>query len=189
LELICEESDVNNQIEFILRFLKNNLPLIIAVSAFVLSFYQFIDAKIKHRVKLHILIDNAQCSVKDQDESNLLLSITIVNKSDSPLNITHIYFIDKDKEYLCSLKKQWSGEHYYPEFPETDIPRTERIFSTDFPITLQPNDAKSELVRFSVLSYISVKKHDIVKLRIATNKKAIICKLECCDDKQDLTYL
>lgn len=180
---------MNKLIEIILQFLHNNLQLIIAVSAFVLFLYQFIDTKIKHGVKFYIQIDNAQCFVEDQNISNLLLSITIVNKSNSSLNITHIYFIDKDKEYLCFLKKQWSGEHYYPKYPETDIPRTERIFSTDFPITLQPNDAKSELVKFSVPNHINVKKHDIVRLKIATDKKVIICKLRCCDDKQDLTYL
>lgn len=189
LDHYSEESDVNNQIKIILQFLYNNWQPITTILALVLSLYQLIDTKVKHRVKFYIQIDNAQCLVKDQDVSNLLLSITIVNKSVLPLNITQIWFTDKNKEYLCSLKKQWVGEHYYPIFPETDIPRTERIFSTDFPITLQPNGAKSELVKFPVPCHVNVKKHDIVQLKIATNKKVIICESECCDDKLDLTYL
>ena len=115
--------------------------------------------------------------------------MTIVNKSDAPLNITQIYFIDGKTEYLCYLKKQWSGEHYYPVFPETDIPRTERIFSANFPLALQPNDAKSELIRFSITSNISIKKEDIIKLKIVTSKRTIVREIECRDDRQDLIHI
>lgn len=68
------------------------------------------------------------------------------------------------------MNKTWSGEHYYPQFPETDIPRTERIFSAQFPISIQPNGAVSELIRFESDENISIM-NDFLILEISTNKK------------------
>lgn len=88
-----------------------------------------------------------------------------------------------------SYKKSWCGERYYPQFPETDLPRTERIFSSEFPLNIQQNGANNVLVKFETDSLIEIKKHDQVTLKILTNKKESVVKVVCLDDKKDLTYL
>lgn len=72
--------------------------------------------------------------------------------------------------YSCALTHRWIGERYYPKYDETDIPITERIFSADFPISLQPYQGTFEFVLFDVPADIELD-DDFVTLKIITNKK------------------
>ena len=111
----------------------------------------------------------------------IILWFNIINKSSSPLTITGLNYYDGNKKYFCMIRKQWIGEHYYPQFPETDIPRTERIFSANFPICLQPNDARFEVIKFELPQREDIiKKGNIVTVEVITDKHKKDKKLICC---------
>lgn len=65
--------------------------------------------------------------------------------SSSPLIITRMYV----NEVQCYLTHQFVGEHYFPHFPESDIARTERILSTDFPINIVANSGVMHKIIFN----------------------------------------
>ena len=62
-----------------------------------------------------------------------ILTLMIWNNSSAPLTITRMSINDVN----CLIKHQWVADRYYPNFPENDIPRTERELSPDFPITME----------------------------------------------------
>ncbi len=178
--------------EKMLEFIKENeatIAITLSIASLVLALAQLICNKLKAREKFEILLNNVQ-----QDNigeiTSLLLSITIINKSSSPLTITGFNYYDGNKKYFCTIRKQWIGEHYYPQFPETDIPRTERVFSANFPICLQANDARFEVIKFELPQRKEcIMKGDVVELEVMTDKHGRDKSLICLDDKADLTYL
>ena len=165
------------------------IATVISIISLLIALIQAVGSKLSKRENYTVQIDNVQQFVQQQ-ECSLLISITIINHSISPLNITRIYYCDKSGEHLCRLKKTWCGEHYYPKFPETDIPITERVFSADFPLAIEPHGAKSELIKFELpQEEKKITKNDTVKLRVITNKSKKVLSLTCLDNKEDLTYL
>ena len=169
-------------------YIRNNIDTIISVLALSLTLWQYISGLIKRRENYKVKIDNVQTAQTGR-KNFVLLSMTILNNSASNLNITRMYLVEKKQQFLCHIKKSWCGERYYPQFPETDLPRTERIFSSEFPLNIQQNGANNVLVKFETDSLIEIKKHDQVTLKILTNKKESVVKVVCLDDKKDLTYL
>ena len=89
-----------------------------------------------------------------------------------------MHFINKNDRVLCNLNKTWSGEHYYPKFPETDISRTERIFSAQFPISVQPNGAASVLIRFESINDFVISDH-LLKVEVSTSKTVRKILIKC----------
>ncbi len=142
-----------------LDYMKNNISTIISILALVLTLVQYICGLIKNRESYKMLVDNVQVTQRGK-KSFVLLTMTILNNSSSNLNITTIYYINGTDEFLCNIKKSWCGERYYPQFPETDLPRTERIFSAEFPLSIQPNGANNVLVKFEIDDQIEIKKND-----------------------------
>lgn len=62
------------------------------------------------------------------------------------------------------------AERYYPLFPKTAIPRTERIFSADFPISLYPKGAINALIEFKIDGMKKIE-NQAIQLKVVTNKK------------------
>ena len=154
--------------EFIWKLIIDNRDFLIALVALFLTILQFIISCVKNHEKYEIIADKVDLS-SNGNKNTLLLSMSIFNCSSSPLNITKIYFINEKSKVLCKLNKTWCGEHYYPKFPETDLPRTERIFSAQFPISIQPNGAMSVLIRFdSIENFIIL--DNCLKLEVSTIK-------------------
>lgn len=176
----------------VLDLLEKNIEivsLIISIFALTISILQIIYNQIKKIENFNICIDNAQ-AFSVPGSSSLICSLMITNNSLSVLNINRIYFIKNGQEYLCYLKKQWCGEHYYPKFYETDIPRTERVFSSDLPISISPQGATSKLIRFKLpFNDLVLKSGDIIDLKIVTSKNTKKIKLSILDDKRDLSYM
>lgn len=81
--------------------------------------------------------------------------------------------------------KAWVAERYYPKHNETDIPITERIFSADFPISLQSSQGIFEIVLFDIPANIKLSK-DFITLKIITNKKNKIYTLQVPKESKDL---
>ena len=146
----------------------DNRDFLIALVALFLTILQFIISCVKNQEKYEIIVNKVDLS-SNGNNNTLLLSMSIFNCSSSPLNITKIHLINEKSKVLCKLNKTWSGEHYYPKFPETDIPRTERIFSAQFPISIQPNGAMSVLVRFDSAENFIIP-DNCLKLEVSTIK-------------------
>ena len=158
------------------------VSLCLSAMALVLSIFQIAKTAWEKREKYKLIVDNIQI---------IILKITIVNNSTAPLNITRISYVAKNKNvYLCFLSKKWCGEHYYPKFPETDIPRTERIFSADFPICIPSLGAKRSIVKFEIDSAEAFPSDlNNIRLQIATNNKIKESTYICKDSKYDMTYM
>ena len=71
----------------------------------------------------------------------------------------------------CHLSHKWIGECYFPQFPETDIARTERIFSADFPINMVAHSGKMHKIIFDFhdKSFVLDK---IFEMKVQTTTKA-----------------
>ena len=156
-----------------IEFFKNHYADTIATLAMLLSLWQLISSALKKRTKLRLTIENVQQERLPQRKETILLC-TIVNHSDSPINITRMMLVAKDGNQIsCNLRKIMIGEHYCPNYPETDIPRTERVFSVQFPISLIPHGAVSEHVVFSSsLDSEDFQEGDTMELLLITDKKA-----------------
>lgn len=166
------------------------VSLCLSAMALVLSIFQIAKTAWEKREKYKLIVDNIQI-IKSSSNSGIILNITIVNNSTAPLNITRISYVAKNKNvYLCFLSKKWCGEHYYPKFPETDIPRTERIFSADFPICIPSLGAKRSIVKFEIDSAEAFPSDlNNIRLQIATNNKIKESTYICKDSKYDMTYM
>lgn len=149
-----------------------------------MTLYQLINNYFKKRERFTIIANNVQVS-----DNKVWLSATILNNADSTFNITRIYFINNSIDYLCSLKRTMCAERYYPLFHETDIPRTERIFSSDFPISLSPKGAINSLIEFKIDGMKKIEKNQIIRLKVFTNKKTKIFNLKCLDNQTGFKYL
>ena len=147
----------------------DNKDFLLALIALILTVIQFVISCVNNKEKYKVLVDNTDLSTVG-NKNVLLVRMTIINSSSSTLNITKIFFLNKKDIILCKLNKTWSGERYYPKFPETDIPRTERIFSAQFPISIQPNGAVNELIRFESDKDFDIM-NDYLVFKISTNKK------------------
>lgn len=110
------------------------ISLIIAIAGFILSAAQWIYTFYCNRTKFSIAIEKSEF-YKRSNYNRCILTFTIQNLSDAPLSITRMYLEDTP----CLISHQWIGERYYPKFPESDIPSTERILSEDFPINIPPH--------------------------------------------------
>ena len=151
------------------KWIENNKDFLIALIALILTISQYVSSRIRNKEKYEIMSDKVEL-VTVGNKTVLLIKMSIINCSSSTLHITKMVLANSNNNIICNLNKTWSGEHYYPQFPETDIPRTERIFSAQFPISIQPNGAVSELIRFESDENISIM-NDFLILEISTNKK------------------
>ena len=104
---------------------------IIGICGFVLASAQWIYTLYCKRTHYKVSIEKIEFAPLINC-SRCIITFTIQNLSNSPLIITKMIAHDTQ----CCLSHQWVGDHYYPKFPESDIPHTERILSADFPINM-----------------------------------------------------
>ncbi|MBQ3431958.1 MAG: hypothetical protein IJG23_04155 [Clostridia bacterium] len=161
---------------------------ILTVIAFVLSVGELISKIIKNRTNYSVDLINANV-YEFEDKNQLLSSFIIVNKSSAPLTITMFEFINDDVPYMCILKRIAIAEHYHNKYPETDIPITERIYSTEIPINLSPKQA----VMCHIPFYIgkcknTVSENEKLCFRITTSKGKKTVNLNPKDTNKELKY-
>lgn len=158
----------------IVKFIAENkslLTTIIAIAGFLLSLSQVIYSLWSKRTNISVSLETLFNSTIENKKS-VKLGLIFQNNSSSPIIITRVSLLLNHCRalYPCALTHRWIGERYYPKYDETDIPITERIFSSDFPISLQPSQGTFEVVLFDVPTDIELD-DDFVTLKIITNKK------------------
>lgn len=156
-----------------LKFLTDNQTFIlylISISAFALSMYQFLEIKVKGRFKLNFQLINLE---HHNGTNRYVCCFCFNNMSSKPVSINRVILIDDNNvEHTCYLSRKWIGEKYFPKFEETDIPITERILSTEFPIKLDSYQSSFNFVIFDNEEiYLSNKTN--FKIKIVTNRKSI----------------
>lgn len=96
------------------------------------------------------------------------------------------YEFSKQSEYYQYQKNCYENFiKFASKHNETDIPITERIFSADFPISLQSSQGIFEIVLFDIPANIKLSK-DFITLKIITNKKNKIYTLQVPKESKDL---
>lgn len=157
---------------------KDLITLSIAILSLLLSITQIIHTALSKLTRFSVDVQNYEFSdISKRYEYTFLFCIT--NHSTSPFAITRISIITSKDEYPCYVNHKWIGERYYPKFPETDVPRTERFFSEDLPIQLTGNQCFIGFISFPIEKGATIfDDNNMVKLRFSTNKgyKTLVAK-------------
>lgn len=151
------------------------ITLIISIAGFLLSSAQWIYTLYCKRTNYKIAIEKLEW-FEYENYNKCILSLSIQNLSNSPLIITRMRINDVQ----CYLSHQFVGEHYYPNFPESDIPRTERILSADFPINIVANSGMMHKIVFDFTDK-SFTIGNLIKLEVQTTKRSKTNALYCPD--------
>lgn len=107
------------------------ITLITAALGLILSVLQWIYTLYSKRTNFSMSIEKFEFHT-NKSYNRAIFTLMIWNNSSAPLTITRMSINNVN----CLIKHQWVGDRYYPDFPENDIPRTERELSPDFPITI-----------------------------------------------------
>lgn len=158
----------------------NYITLAISIIGLLLSCAQWIYTLYCKRTNYKISIEKFEWYDKGTF-NRCVLSLSIQNLSNSPLIITRINI----KDTQCYLSHQYIGERYFPSFPESDIPRTERVLSADFPINIVANSGIMCKVVFDFQdkAFVCGK---MIDLKVQTTNKARTYTLYCPDKSNDL---
>ena len=165
----------NTIIKFVVEN-KSLLTTVIAIAGFVLSLFQFIHSLWSKRTNISVSLETL-CTLNVENKKSIKLGLIFQNNSSSPIIITKVsLLLNHRASYSCVLTHRWV---------ETDIPITERIFSADFPISLQSSQGIFEIVLFDIPANIKLSK-DFITLKIITNKKNKIYTLQVPKESKDL---
>lgn len=151
------------------------ITLIISIAGFLLSSAQWVYTLYCKCTNYKISIEKFEW-YEYEDHNKCILSLSIQNLSNSPLIITRMNI----NGIQCYLSHQYIGEHYYPHFPESDIPYTERILSADFPINIVANSGMMHKVIFDFTDK-SFTIGKLVEIEVQTTNKSKVCTLYCPD--------
>lgn len=159
---------------------------ILAILAFIISTFQLICSFLCKKTNINVAIQETE-NFNLIEKQKLIFKMLLENNSSEPIAITRIFLIVDSNEYSCELNHKWIGEHYYPKYPETDTPCTERKFSADFPIQMEAKSAISSSVLFELPFNIDKSQIVFYKLKVVTNKKSKIFKLPVYNEIQYAT--
>lgn len=156
------------------------ITLTISIIGLLLSSAQWIYTLYCKRTNYKISIEKFEWYDKGHF-NRCILTLSVQNLSNSPLIITRM----KIHGIQCYLSHQWVSEHYFPTFPETDIPHTERILSADFPINIVANSGMMYKVVFDFddKSFII---GSLVELEVQTTNTSKIYTLYCPEKSHGL---
>lgn len=173
----------------IVKFVAENkslLTTVIAIAGFVLSLFQFIHSLWSKRTNISVSLETLR-TLNVENEQSIKLGLILQNNSSSAIIITRISLLlgHCRTSYPCVLTHRWVAERYHPKYNETDIPITERIFSADFPISLQPSQGIFEIVLFDIPANVKLS-NDFIALKIITNKRNKIRVLQVPKESKDL---
>lgn len=167
------------------RHLMKYLSITIAILSLILSSTQWIYTLYKNRTNFSMSLERFQWYEKPEYDYNQgIFTFMICNLSTAPLTITRMTI----KKTSCLITHQWIGDHYYPKFPETDIPTTERQLSPDFPITIAPNGSGLYSIVFHFDLEAKRPGHHI-KVTVQTAYKKKIISLYCPTVENNKLYL
>lgn len=121
------------------------LTFIIALAGFILSLSQWIYVLYSKRTNFNVTIENVE---KADSRHIYTFTFIIKNLSSAPLVITRTSINNVN----CLLLPCWIGERYYPKYEETDIPVTERVFSSGMPLNIPSNSSVIHTIAFKIPS-------------------------------------
>lgn len=121
------------------------LTFIIALAGFVLSLSQWIYVLCSKRTNFNVILENVE---KADSRHIYTFTFMIKNLSSAPLVITRTSINNVN----CLLLPCWIGERYYPKYQETDIPVTERIFSSGMPLNIPSHSSAIHTIAFKTTS-------------------------------------
>lgn len=162
-------------------FVTKNRELILAlisIFAFVLSTGQLIYNLWKNKCRLKVIAYNYEFA---ETRKFFFLSACICNMSSAPVAVTKISILDRSGVlHPCTLHHVWMGEQHFPKFSETDIPRTERTLSADFPLNLVGHESSLHHLAFKAEDSLTLF-HELffLKLKVETNKKTVYLRVYC----------
>lgn len=152
---------------------------IVSWLALILTVVQWGQRVYKNRINLSVALENMdhEC-VGNRIECILVFSV--INNSTAPINITRVMLQDESMWVPSRLRHAPVFIHNWPTFPESDIPRSERTFSTDFPVHLESRGAASIVAIFRrELDAKDFVEGEYLKIRFVTDKKDIDFELKC----------
>lgn len=176
---------LNTVIKFVVEN-RSLLTTITAIAGFALSLSQFVYSLWNKRTNISVSLETLRTS-NVENEQSVKLGLIFQNNSSSPIIITRVSLLLNHRRvlYPCVLTHRWVAERYHPKHNETDIPITERIFSADFPISLQPSQGTFEIILFDIPIDVKLSK-DFITLKIITNKKNKTYILQVPKENKDL---
>lgn len=155
------------------------ITLIIAILGFILSAIQWGYTFYCKRINFSMSIEKFEPGHSDLYD-RAIFTLMIWNNSSAPLTITRMSINNVN----CSITHQWVGEHYYPTTPESDIPRTERHLSPDFPITLAPHGGGLYPIVFNFKKNTALEKLVHIVVQTSNGKKCFTLFRPEYDEKQ-----
>ena len=160
---------------------------IIAIFALVVSISQIIFNAWHNRFNISMLVENVdQEDLKKRKEC--IICFSFVNNSTSPINILRLKLQDKNGVWIpCRLRKAPVFMHHWPKYPETDIPSSERTFSTDFPVHIGSRGATNIIATFErSKDSQDFGAGEILKVKVETDKGFVVlydyCKICSIND-------
>lgn len=162
---------------------KSNITFAIAVISFILTFGQLLCGIYTKRTNFTISAEKLE-KHSFGNFTRYIFTFMVQNLSSSPVSITRMKICDTK----CLIQHQWIGEKYYPKFEESDIPITERLLSTEFPVNLIGHDGKIIKVIFDFPSS-KCEMQSPVTLKIMTNKKSKSFTFDLPEADNDALYL
>lgn len=163
--------------------LKSNITLIIAVLGFIMSLAQWCYSFYSKRTSFSVSIEKLEW-YEYATYNRAIFTLMIWNLSDAPLTLTRMSINDVS----CLITHQWIGDHYYPSFPESDIPKTERKLSPDFPICIGSNGGGLYSIIFDFKDK-SIKLPRLISFKIQTAHKKKNFILYCPNVDNSSLYL
>lgn len=151
----------------------NIVTLGISIVGLLLSSAQWIYTLYCKRTHYKVSVEKKEW-YEYENYNKCILSLFIQNLSSSPLIITRMYV----NEVQCYLTHQFVGEHYFPHFPESDIARTERILSADFPINIVANSGVMHKIIFDFKDK-SFTIGNSIEITVQTTNRVKTYKLYC----------
>ncbi|WP_320920282.1 hypothetical protein [Eisenbergiella porci] len=124
---------------------------------------------------------------KDYDEYTFCINID--NNSSSPISITKLLIMEKNGLFTrCYLVPAYKGETYFPRYPETDLPLTNRILSASFPINLAASESTLQRIVFKLDKNADIYgPNNTVTFQVITNKRNKTFILHCPYEKAILS--
>ena len=163
---------------------KENVTLIIAILGFILSVSQWIYTLWSKRTHFNAEIKNISKTTL-KGENTYIFSLLINNLSSAPLVITKVTTQNID----CKYTKKWISERYFPKFPETDIPITERVFSSQLPLNFAPHSASLELLVFKIPNGEKLNLASPITITFTTTNKIKTLKLKTPNNTESFLKL
>lgn len=153
---------------------QKDITFFIAVVSFVLSIAQLIYTIYSKRTRFTVEIKNVEKCLRGT-KNTYIFTFLINNLSSAYLVLTQVTI----QNVNCQINHRWIGERYYPKFHKTDIPCTERIFTSELPLNFAPHSGAIHHLMFQVEKDEKINLASPLLVTFQTSNKKKTIKLNC----------